>query len=236
MYIPWWLPTVIGLVALALGFYAHAIFSRLRVTEAEKSARTIVRDAELRADVILKEAKLHAQDEAIRVRKEFEEETKSRREELRAVEERVTRRETNLDRKVALLDSKEAKLEQQLAELGEQRAALQRRDEELQQLTAKEQETLQRIAALSTEQARETIMKQMEEEMRSEAGALLRRIQEETRAAAERDAREIITTAIERYAADQAGEITTCTVNLPNDEMKGRIIGREGRNIRALEA
>ncbi|MBN1269511.1 MAG: ribonuclease Y, partial [Kiritimatiellae bacterium] len=148
----------------------------------------------------------------------------------------VARRETNLDRKIALLDTKEAKLEQQLAELGEQKTALQHRDEELQQLTAREEETLQRIAALSPEQARETIMKQMEEEMRAEGGALLRRIQEETRATAEREAREIITTAIERYAAAQAGEITTCTVNLPNDEMKGRIIGREGRNIRALEA
>jgi ribonuclease Y len=89
---------------------------------------------------------------------------------------------------------------------------------------------------MSQEQARQTLMQQLEDEVQNEAGALIRRIQEETKETADRQAREIITTAIERYAAAQATEITTCTVTLPNDEMKGRIIGREGRNIRALEA
>jgi ribonuclease Y len=236
MDIPWWVPTAIGLVSVTAGYVAHAVLTRMRMTGAEKRAEDILRDAKLEAEVISKDAKVKARDEVLRAQKEFKEETRQQREEMRAAEERMNRRENNLDRKVAMLDKKEQKLEDELTQLAERRRALDEREQDLQNLYNEQQETLQRLAAMSQDEARQTLMQKMEEDMRAEAGQLLRRIQEETLENAEREAREIITTAIQRYAADQANEITTCTVNLPNDEMKGRIIGREGRNIRALEA
>ena len=113
---------------------------------------------------------------------------------------------------------------------------MKKREEELNALLAQERERLQQVAAMSQEEARKTIMQRVEEELKFETGNLIRRMQDEARATAEEQAREIITLAVERYAADQVHEVTTSSVSLPNDEMKGRIIGREGRNIRAFEA
>ncbi|NCC50467.1 MAG: ribonuclease Y [Spartobacteria bacterium] len=236
MNIPWWLPTVIGGIGLMFGFIAHSILARMKMTGAEKMARDVLRDARLEADVIHKEAKLKAQDEVINAQKVFQQESRQQREELRALEERLNRRETNLERKVTMLDKKEEKIENELAKIKDQQDQLIRQKAELDHLMDEERKKIQEVAELSREDARALIMQRMEEEMQSEAGVLVRHMQDAARETAERKAREIITMAIERYAADQANEITTCTVHLPNDEMKGRIIGREGRNIRTLES
>ncbi len=233
--IPWWIPTAVGVAALTVGYLAHAILTRMRITGADKTAREILRDARLEAEVIRKQAKLEARDEVLRARNEFEEQVKTRREEIREAEERIAKREANLDRKVALLDKKEEKIELAQAQIDTARRELAEKHARLEELLAEEKESIQRVAGMSREEARKLLLQDLEKEVRNEAGVLLRRIQQETKETAERQAREIIINAIERYAADQVNEITTCTVNLPGDDMKGRIIGREGRNIRAFE-
>jgi ribonucrease Y len=232
----WLLPTFFAAVAIGFGYYAHKILSRLQATSAARLAETIMHEAKRDAEVILKESKIQARDEVLRARDAFEEEIKTRRQELGAVEERAAQREQNLERKVAMLDKKETSLDAKMEDLERQRDELRAKEQEVVALQGQQREAIQRVAAMSQEEARKVLMHQLEEELRFESGALIRRIQEETRQTAEKEAREIIATAIERYAADQVNEVTTSTVTLPSDEMKGRIIGREGRNIRALEA
>ncbi|MFH0954010.1 MAG: ribonuclease Y [Verrucomicrobiota bacterium] len=236
MEVPWWLPTMFTLIGIAAGYYVRLILSKLVAATAEKTARITLEDARRESENILRESKIQARDDVIKAREAFEHEVKSRRQELLALEERLSQRETNLDRKMAVLDKKETALDEKIGELEQQKSALKTRDQELQTLMNQAREKLQQVAAMSQEDARRVLMQQVEESLRSETGAMIRRLQEEAKETSEKDARRIITLAIERYAADQVNEVTTSTVNLPNDEMKGRIIGREGRNIRALEA
>ncbi len=228
--------TLAGVLGIAAGYAAHSIRTRIRTTSAEKNARQMLADARREAEVTLKEAQLKAKDQAIQAREQFERETQDRRQELRAVEERVTQRETNLDRKLAMLDKKDQAVDEKLADLALQKDELNRQKEELDRLIGEERNRIQQVAAMSQDEARGIIMGRLEEELRNEAGQLTRHIQEEATENAEREAKRIITMAIERYAAPQVNDITTSTVTLPNDEMKGRIIGKEGRNIRSLEA
>ncbi len=236
MEVPWWLPTAFTIVGIACGYYVHAILTRLAIAQSVRGAQITLEDAKREAEAMRKEAKLQARDEVIKAREAFENDVKSRRQELLALEERVAARETNLDRKVSMLDKKELSVDEKLNELEKQKEGLKSREKEIDNQVVQQREKLQQIAAMSQEDAKKVLMHQVEEDLRFETGALIRRMQDEAKENSEKDARRIITMAIERYAADQVGEITTSTVNLPNDEMKGRIIGREGRNIRALEA
>lgn len=224
------------LLAVGAGYGAHAIRVRLRTTATERNARQLMADAKRESEAIRREAKLHAKDEHIKMREKFEEETRARRQEIMAYEERVTLRESNLDRKLAMLDKKEHALDEKIQGLEVKRDELDAKNGELARLMEEERKKIQEVGSLSEEQARQIIMARLEEDLRSEAGGLIRRIHEETRENAEREARRLITMAVERYAADQVNDITTSTVTLPSDEMKGRIIGKEGRNIRSLEA
>lgn len=236
MEVPWWLPTVFTVVGIICGYYVRAILARLSAASAEKKGRLTLEDASREADVILQDAKLQARDKVIRAREAFEKDTQARRQELAALEERLSQRETNLERKVSMLDKKEESVEGKLEQIDQQREALKQREGELNGLLDEERNKLQEVASMSEGDAKRILMERMEEELRGETGNLIRHMQDEAKEKAEEEAREIISMAIERYAADQVNEITTSTVNLPNDEMKGRIIGREGRNIRALEA
>jgi len=233
---PWWITTAVALLFLAVGYMTHLVLTRLMVTSAEQSAKQLRENAKRDADVVLQEAKLQARDEVICAREAFEQECKTRRQELLALEERLTQRETNLDRKVALLDKKEDAIDKKLADIETAREQIEQRAQDLNALEGQHRDKLQEIAALSQDEARNMLMHQLEEELRAESGILIRHIQEDARARAEKEARGIITLAIERYAGDQVNEMTTSTVTLPSDDMKGRIIGREGRNIRSFEA
>lgn len=235
-----WLPSLYGFMGVVIGacvgYAILYLLERLRNAQAGRDARTLLEDARKESEHMIKEAKVHARDEVIRAREAFEDEVRSRRQELVAQEERLSQREANLDRKVAMLDKKDAQLEQKIQDLETRRAELDRRHEDLEALMTEERATIQRVAGLSQDEARKSLLQKLDEELRFEYGALIRRYQDEARLKAEKEARDIIVSAIERYAAEQVSEVTTSTVNLPNDEMKGRIIGREGRNIRALEA
>lgn len=232
----WWMPTVFAFLLMVLGFYTRALLARAHAHTIEKKAELTLLQAKKDAEVIAREAQIQARDEVIRARDAFEAEIRSRRQELMALEERIAAREGNLDRKLGVLDKKEQALDDRMAEIEKGREAVKAREAEIQAVVDREKAKLQEVAGLSHEEARRILLQKVDEELRVETGAMIRKYQEEAKANAEKEAREIITTAIQRYASEQVAEVTTSTLNLPNDEMKGRIIGREGRNIRALEA
>ena len=232
----WWLPTLTTVAGLVFGYIAHLVFSKLRISRAREEAKIIHRQAQLEAELVVKDARLKAQEEARKAWELFEEETRVRKAELRTIDERVTQRETNLERKVAVIDRKEQSIDAKLEKIEAQRESLEVQRQSIDDLLAQQQAKLEEIAHLTQEQATKKLMAELEEGLKSESGALIRRYQEEAKSHAERQAREIITNAVERYAADQVNEITTSVVVLPSEDMKGRIIGREGRNIRSIES
>jgi ribonuclease Y len=234
--IPWLLPSLYWIIGVAFGYVFQSLLARMKQHDAQRSARVILEDAQRERANILREAGIEARNEVLKAREEFEKDTWARRQELAAIEERATQREMNVDRKLAALDQREQGLDRRQNELQRDREALQGRQAELQELLDEEQRKLAALAGLSPDQARAELMAKLAEGLRAESTALVHRVQEETTQSAEREARKIIATAVERYAADQVSEMTTSAIRLPNDEMKARIIGKEGRNIRALEA
>lgn len=224
-----------GVILLLIGYLARKFLAERKVERAESLAGKIVQEAKKEAEARKREVSLEAKDELYRIRTEFEEETRGRRQELLKLERRLGERETNLDRKVDLLEKKEKEISERGRELASRQKLLGDKERELNDLLDKEKERLQQISGMSREEAKRQLLQKMEEDVRQEAAVMIKRIEAETREAAEKKAREIITLAIQRCAADQVTESTVTVVSLPNDEMKGRIIGREGRNIRALE-
>jgi len=202
----------------------------------EKQARAELEHAKRDAQNIIKESKIQAKDAVLKAKEEFEQSTESKRKELAGLEERIGQRETNLDRKVAMIDKKADTLDRRLEDVEKKNAALEQERGELKQIIQSERESLQRVAGMTQDEARRTLLNRMEKEVHHEVGGLIRRLQEEAKETAEREARKIVAQAVQRYGASHASEMMTSSVALPGDEMKGRIIGRDGRNIRALEA
>ena len=225
-------PIVIGVGALLVGAALAWMFSRLK---AQADARAVA-DARKEAEAIVREATVKAQELLLKSREEVDAEIKMRRQESAEAEKRISQRETNLDRKVEWFDRKTeevSKREQCIVEREKELHKIQNDLDELKRLTQIE---LQRVASLSAEQAKVMLLRQIEDEVRAEAGALTRRLIEDARLNAEREAKRVVTIAVERCASNHIQSATNTTVVLPNDDMKGRIIGREGRNIRAFEA
>ena len=233
----WEIITVVAaVVGLGIGYGVRVWMSSVRSSQMERDANQLLKDAKKDADSLLKEAGLQAKAEVLKAREDFEASTKSRREELATLDNRVAQREANLDRKVAMIDKKERTLEQRSAEVEKQATDLEKNREELTRLVDEEKVRLQRVAGMTEAEARQTLLATVEAEVHNEVGGLIRRLQEEAKDTAEREARRIVSMAVQRYAASHASELMTSSVSLPNDEMKGRIIGRDGRNIRAIEA
>lgn len=184
----------------------------------------------------LSESALLAKQEVVRVREELEVAASTRRRELTQIEERLFQREFNLDRKESVLEKKESSLELRLIEADRQRADLAEEDGALKKLIEDERNRLQSIAGITAEEARKQVLTRAEEEVRNEVGALIRRLHEEAREDADRLAQKVISEAIQRCTLSHSTESMTSTVAIPGEEMKGRIIGREGRNIKAIEA
>jgi len=223
-------------VGLVLGYGVRTWLSSVRSSQTEQDAHQLLKDARKEADNLLKEAALQAKADALKAREEFEVSTKTRREELMALDNRIAQREINFDRKVSLIDKKERVLEQRVGEVEKQAVEIEKSRVELNRLMDENKTKLQRIAGMTEAEARVTLLTRVETEVHNEVGGLIRRLQAEAKDTAEREAQKIVTLAVQRYAATHASEMMTCSVALPNDEMKGRIIGREGRNIRTLES
>jgi len=224
------------LVGLGIGYVVRSQLGRQRVLSDEQRAKQLIKDAQRDASTTKKEVDIQIKAEKLKAREEFDSATESRRREIQQLEERLSQRESNLDRKVSLLDKKESTLETKIAEADERVNALKEQQEGLEGLIAEQRDKLQRVAGMTKEEARSALMSRVEQDMEGEMANFIRRRQEDARNSAERDATKIITLAIQRYGGSHANETMTSTVSLPNDEMKGRVIGREGRNIRALEA
>ncbi|MBM4148644.1 MAG: ribonuclease Y [Lentisphaerae bacterium] len=225
-----------ALVGAGAGYAACLMACRRRGSAAEVEARRSAEEAAKRASEAVKQAELQAKADMLKWKEEFEQNTASRRKEVAAAEERIAQRELNLDRKVSMLDKKEHALDEKIKEVEAKSAEIEKDRAELQRLSSQARQKLQEVAGMSQEDARRELMVRVEKEVHGEMGAMIRRMQEQARETAERESRKIIVQAIQRFAAPLAGETMTSTVALPNDDMKGRIIGREGRNIRALEA
>lgn len=234
------MPAIIGVLAgaigLIVGYFVRVAMGRSVLNTSEQKAKASLKEAAALAEGILKEARIQAKAEVLKAREEFEESIKTRRQEAALIEERIAQRETNLDRKVAMLDKKELQIDEKTKALDNQSARLTAAQKELDRLATQSRDELQRVAAMTRDEARQTILTRVESEVHAEMGALIRKLQERARERAEREAKKIVALAIERYASGHASEMMTSSVALPSDDMKGRIIGRDGRNIRSLEA
>ncbi len=219
---------VVALVALLLGYLLRRTIAEAKIRSAEEHAQQIIGNARKEAEAKQREAILEAKDEAFRLKREAEREIREQRGELQRLERRLAQREENQERRQ---DSVERR-ERQLVEEEHRIASLR---EEINRLKQEQHEELQRIAALTAEQARAELLAQVEAQTRNDAAQLIRRIESDARDEGERRARDILALAIQRCASEHTAEVTVSVVPLPNEEMKGRIIGREGRNIRALE-
>jgi ribonuclease Y len=234
-----WMALLITLAAAAVAFFlgwvAHRRIGEGKVYNAEQLAAKIVREAEREAENQKKSALLEAKDEWFREKAKLDREVQGQKSEIQKAERSLHDLESNLNRRAEVLDKKEReqkKLERELEVKGE---SLGERDRELTRVLGEQNARLQRISGMTAEEAKSQLITNMENEARSEAAKRLQEIREETTRNAEKEAREIVTLAIQRCAADHSAESTVSVVHLPNDEMKGRIIGREGRNIRAFE-
>lgn len=204
-------------------------------TSAEQTAKRIVGDAERDAQSLRKTAVLEGKEELIRLREEWEAEARKRREDVEGDERRLQERTGIIERKADALEQRERDIKRSATEVATREESIVERQTELDKLIADERRHLESLAGMSASDAKSELIKRLEEEAHADAANRLRVIREESRRNAEREAKKIIALAIQRIAAEQTVETTVSTVALPNDEMKGRIIGREGRNIRAFE-
>lgn len=226
---PYVVTVVAALISLLLGYLLRRTIAEARIRSAEVAARQILEEARKEAEARQRETIVEAKDEAFRLKREAEKEIRELRTDLQRQERRVAQREENLERKTEGLEKRErhqAEEEQRIAQLREEAAGLKHA----------QQVELERIAGLTSEEARAQILSAVEAGTRNEAVHLIRRIENEARDEGDRRARDILALAIQRCAAEHTAEVTVSVVPLPNEDMKGRIIGREGRNIRTLES
>ena len=224
-----------GVFFFFMGYILRKYTAKMKVKRAEDKAKTIITNSKVEAERRKRESILEAKDLSLKLRMEFEEEAKERRKELLAMEKRLLQREENIDRKVEFIDRKEKDIKKHEDHVKHEYDEANKKKEELDQLLQDEKKHLEKISGMSRDQAKQLLIKKMEEEARNEAARTIRQIQEETRDKSDREARKIVGLAIQKCAVDHTVDTTVSVVNLPSEEMKGRIIGREGRNIRALE-
>jgi len=224
-----------ALIGSILGFVFRKYISKGKIKKAEERSKVMLEDARKEAEARRRESQLEAKDLLLKTRTEFEKETKDRKRELLSMERRLMQREENIDRKVDLLDRKEKELVDRHRAFESREKSINDKNRELDRLVYEEKEKLQRISGMSRDEARRILLKRMEEELDKESAHLIKKAQDETKEKADKEARKIVGLAIQKCAAEHTVETTVSVVNLPSDDMKGRIIGREGRNIRALE-
>ena len=220
---------IILVIGALLGLFLHQRMTATRFRLAEQKSREAIEEAKKKAEGLRREAEIQA-------KAEFEAEAKERRQEIINMEKRLLQKEENLEKRIDLFDQKEGSLSKREKTILQQEKNVAEMEKKYNTLIEEQRQMLERIAGISSDEAKDSLMKLVESEMRHESAKLIKKIEEETQGQAEKRAREIVVNAIQRYAADYVAEETVSVVNLPNEEMKGRIIGREGRNIRALEA
>ncbi|MDR2634018.1 MAG: ribonuclease Y [Treponema sp.] len=226
MYWIWWI--ILPLAGLTLGWTMRWLYARFQLTTSEQQAERIKQDAIKEAEAKKKEILLEAKEQIIREKNQQERETRERRAELQRYERRVVQKEETIDKKTNQLERVEQGLAEKEKKVREREGALEKEEERY-------REELKRISGLSVEAAKALIIRNLENEARHDAQGLINKIEQDATVQAEKKARNILVATIQRLSTEVTGEVTVATVTLPNDEMKGRIIGREGRNIRTLE-
>jgi len=234
-----WYLLIAVIVGISLGALLSLIYKRSIKTQ--QSALTqekerVITEAKKSADVIRKEAAVEAKDLVYQAKSDAEKEIRERRNELNQLDKRLRQKEETIERRVSQAEKREHELNKREKEYNAKERGLQDKENQYAQILKDQMAVLERVAGLSADEARQELVRRVEEEMRFETSKIAKRIEDEARDGAEKKAKEIVSLAIQRYASDYVADGTVTAVNLPNDEMKGRIIGREGRNIRALEA
>lgn len=224
-----------GAFLFMLGYVLRKYTAKMKVKLAEDKAKNIVNKSKVEAERLKRESALEAKDLLLKLRAEFEEESKERRKELSNMEKRLMQKEENIDRKVEIIEQKEKEVGKREEAIKAEVDGIHHKKNELERLVQEEKVRLQEVSGMSKEQAKKLLMQKMEQEALNEAALTVKRIQEETKEKADKEARKIIGLAIQKCAVDHTVDATVSVVNLPSEVMKGRIIGREGRNIRALE-
>ena len=220
---------VVGLaIGIVAGYFTRKNISEAKIGEADSLAKNIIDQANKDAETIKKEKLLEAKEEIHKFRNDAEKENRERRNELQKYERRVIQKEESLDRKQQSMENKESNLNQKLRAVDE-------KQKEVEAIKVKQLEKLEDISGITSEKAKDIILSNAEKEVRHEMSIMIKEIETQAKEDAEKKSRDIIAYAIQKCAADHVAETTVTVVNLPNDEMKGRIIGREGRNIRTLE-
>lgn len=226
------IPAIVGIVLFGIGNYViyklRLKKSKENITKVESEALETLEESKRQAEAMKKEAIIEAKDEVHRLRTDFDKEIRDRRNEIQRLERRLIQREESLDKKSDLIEKKEDALNRKTQDI-------QNLENDIQELHNKERQELERISGLSSEEAKQILLDEISREIKHDAAIMIKEVESRAKEEAEKKAREIITTAIQRCAADHVSESTVHVVTLPNDEMKGRIIGREGRNIRTLE-
>ena len=219
---------LVGIVGIAIGYGGRCIYAKLKLTSAEQRAKVLEENALKNADAKAKEIILETRDKLLREQQQQENEARDRRAELQKSERRLQQKEENLERKQQENDSV-------ARQLGEREQALKEREDEADKREIHLSEEYERVAQMTREEAKNILIEEMKNEAEHDGQVYVNKIEQEAQLQADKKARDIIITSIQRLATEVSGEITTTSVTLPSDEMKGRIIGREGRNIRTLE-
>ncbi|KAB2335492.1 ribonuclease Y [Cytobacillus gottheilii] len=227
---------LLGLILGAfVGYFVRKSISEAKIAGAKDAAEQILEDAKREAEATKKEALLEAKDDIHKLRTEAEREVRDRRNELQKQENRLLQKEENLDRKDETLDKREVQLEKRDDSLSKRQQHIEEMESKVDKMVQAQQTELERISGLTREEAKSIILERTEQEVSHEVAIMVKESEIRAKEDADKKAKEILSLAIQRCAADHVAETTVSVVNLPNDEMKGRIIGREGRNIRTLE-
>ena len=224
-----------GAVLLAIWIAVRRRFAEQLLDEAESKSQEVAREAEKAAESLLKEAKIEAREEHLKARQAFEDESRDRRRELGKLERRIARREEKLERRTNAFEDREKELSRLERELRRKSDRAEAAEREADRKHSEAVARLERIAGQTSEQAKRALMQMMQRDAREEAANIVRRIEEDAKGTARKKSQQIISMAIQRAASNHVAEHTVSLVELPSDDMKGRVIGREGRNIRAFE-
>ncbi|MRX70668.1 ribonuclease Y [Bacillus lacus] len=223
------------IVGVVVGYFVRKSIAEAKIAGARNAAEQILEDARRDAEAAKKEALLEAKDEIHKLRIEAEQEVRERRNELQKQENRILQREENLDRKDDTLNKRDSLLDKKEDSLNERQQHIEDMESKMEEMVRRQQAELERISGLTRDEAKQIILDREEKELSHDIAVMLKETENRAKEEADKKAKEILSLAIQRCAADHVAETTVSVVNLPNDEMKGRIIGREGRNIRTLE-
>ncbi|MCA9033108.1 MAG: DUF3552 domain-containing protein, partial [Planctomycetaceae bacterium] len=224
-----------ALGGLAFGALVGFFIDRMRMGAAYRSREELLKDAEREAETLKKTREIEAKEEFLKRRENIEKELEELRNTVRQQERQLDKREATLTEQSESLKKRERMVEQQQHRMAEKSRVIETREQELEKILRQEQEELYKISGLSKEEASERMLNRLERDLKNETGSLILKQQQELKAESEKLAREIVGMAVQRYASAHTTENTVATIDIPSDEMKGRIIGREGRNIRAFE-